>query len=80
MKKDIQNFDNNQLPAISPSSSSSKRETAIIVDSIIKHVNGREVSRVKSVKTRSHPAATTEDLIDYTKPIARKKPDMVIIK
>ena len=76
MKKDLQNFDNNQLPAISPSSSSSsssKRETAIIVDSILKHVNGREVSRVNSVKTRSHPAATTEDLSDYTTPIARKK-------
>ena len=32
-----------------------------------------------SVKIRCHPGATTDDIIDYVKPTAHKKPDMIII-
>ena len=41
-------------------------------------MNGREISRSSSVKIRSHPGATTEDLIDYVRPTARKKPKMMV--
>ena len=44
---------------------------------MIKYVNGREIS--SSVKIRSHPGAATEDLIDYVRPTARKKPKMMVI-
>ena len=46
---------------------------------MIKHVNGREVSRGNSVKIRCHLGATTDDIIDYVRPTARKRPDMIII-
>ena len=46
---------------------------------MVKHVNGREVCRDNSVKIRCHPGATTDDIIDYVRPTARKKPDMIII-
>ena len=46
---------------------------------MIKHVNGREISRDNSVKIRCHLDATTDDIIDYVRPTARKKPDMMII-
>ena len=46
---------------------------------MIKYINAQEISRSSSVKIRSHPGATTEDLIDYVKPTARKKPKMMII-
>ena len=46
---------------------------------MIKHVNGREVSRDDSVKIRCHLGATTDDIIDYVRPTAHKKPDMIII-
>ena len=46
---------------------------------MIKHVNEREVSRDNSVKIRCHPGATTDDIIDYVRPTAHKKPDMIII-
>ena len=59
--------------------SASKKEIIIVGDSMIKHVNGREVSRDNSVKIRCHPGATTDDIIDYVRPTARKKPDMIII-
>ena len=48
-------------------------------DFAIKHVNRREVSRVNSLKTRSHIGAITEDVIDYIKPTTCKKTDMFII-
>ena len=59
--------------------STSKKEIMIVGDSMIKHVNGREVSRDDSVKTKCHPGATTDDIIDYVRPAARKKLDIIII-
>ena len=56
-----------------------KKDIVIIGDSMIKYVNGREISRSSSVKIRSHPGATTEDLIDYVRPTARKNPKMMVI-
>ena len=46
---------------------------------MIKHLNGREASRDDSVKIRCHPDATTNDIIDYVRPTARKKTDIIII-
>ena len=59
--------------------SASKKEIMIVGDSMIKHVNWREVSRDDSVKIRCHSGATTDDIIDYVRPTARKKPDIIII-
>ena len=47
----------------------------IVVDS---HVNGHLVSRDDLVKIRCHPDNTTDDIIDYVRQIALKKPDMII--
>ena len=57
--------------------STSKKEIIIVGDSMITHVNGCEVSRDNSVKIRCHSATT--NTIDYVRPTARKKPDMIII-
>ena len=46
---------------------------------MIKYINAREISRSSSVKIRSHPGATTEDLINYVRPTARKKLKMMVI-
>ena len=32
-----------------------------------------------NVRVRSHPGTTTEDLVDYVKPVARKKTKMLVI-
>ena len=45
----------------SANSSTVKKEVFIIGDSMIKYVNGREVSRNDSVEVRSYPGATTDD-------------------
>ena len=59
--------------------STSKNEIMIAGDSMIKHVNGREVFSDDSVKIRFHPGATTDDIIDYVRPSACKKLDLIII-
>ena len=56
-----------------------KKDIVIIGNSMIKYVNGREISRSSSVKIRSHPGATTKDLIDFVRPTAQKKPKMMVI-
>ena len=56
-----------------------KKDIVVIGDSIIKYVNGREIPRSSSVKTRSHPGATTEDLINYVRAIAQKKKIKMIV-
>ena len=49
----------------------------ILGGSMIKHATGRNVSDSMNAKVRSHPGATPEDLVDYVKPIAPKKPKML---
>ena len=44
---------------------------------VINYVNGREVSLNISVKVRSHPGATVDYFIDYVRPTARKKPNLM---
>ena len=36
-------------------------------------------SKKNNVKVITHPGSTTEDMLDYIKPIARRKPDTLII-
>ena len=55
-----------------------KKDIAIIGDSIIKYMSDREISRSSSVKIRSHPGATTQDLIDYVRPTARIEIKMIV--
>ena len=71
--------DDSNLIKQSANSSTVKKEVFIIGDSMIKHVNGQEVSRNESVKVRSHPGATTDDFIDYVRPTVQKKPNLIII-
>ena len=49
-------------------------------DSLVKYLR-REVlsSKKNNVKVITHTGSTTEDMLDYIKPIARRKPDTMII-
>ena len=46
---------------------------------MIKHVNGREVSKDDSVKITCYAGATIYDIRGYLRPTTRKKPDMIVI-
>ena len=43
-----------------------KKDILIIGDSMIKYVNGREISQSSSVKIRSHPGETTPKILLIT--------------
>ena len=73
------NADGNSITRQLANSSAVKKEVYIIGDSMIKYVNGWEVSRNNPVKVKSHPGATTDDFIDYVWPTVRKKPNLIII-
>ena len=42
-----------------------------------KHINGPRISKKDQVQVKTHPGATTDDIIDYIKPTIRQKPDIV---
>ena len=51
----------------------------IIGDSMVKHINGPGISNNDQVQVKTHPGATTDDIIGYIKPTIRQKPDIVIV-
>ena len=54
---------------------SPKKKVTVIGDSMIKYLRCENVSSKNyKVKVAAHPGLTKEDLLDYIKPIARKKP------
>ena len=60
--------------------STSKQTVSIIGDSIIKNLDGNKLSnKERNVIVRSFPGATTDDIKDYCKPIAKRKHDVCII-
>ena len=52
----------------------------IVGDSLVKYLRREKLSSKKNnVKVITHPGSTTEEMLDYIKQIARKKPDTLII-
>ena len=47
---------------------------------MVKHINGPGISKNDQVQLKTHPGATTDDIIDYIKPTIRQKPDIVIVQ
>ena len=62
-------------------SNESKGKTVTIMgDSMISYQDEKlHSNRRRTVKVRSYPGATSEDLIYFRKPIARRQPDVIII-
>ena len=56
-----------------------KNSVNIVGDLLIKHDNGRGISRSHRVQVDPNPGASTYDLIDYVKPALRKKPKALLI-
>ena len=48
-------------------------------NSMIKHLNGRDISLFHTVKVRPNLDASTHDLMDYVIPAMRKKPKALVI-
>ena len=57
----------------------SRRHIFMIGDSMVKDINGPGISKNDQVQVKTHPGATTDDIIDYIKTTIRQKPDIVIV-
>ena len=57
-----------------------KQSVTILGGSMISYQDEvRHSNKNRIVRVRSFPGATTEDILDHCKPIARKKPDIIIL-
>ena len=51
----------------------------VVRDSLVKHLRREEFySKKNNLKIIAHSGSTTEDMLDYIKPTARRKPDILI--
>ena len=63
-----------------PTNQSAKgKEVFIVGDSILKNLQGRNLSRSSKVKVSSFPGCTTMDMRDHIKPILRRNPDAIVM-
>ena len=56
-----------------------RKSVIVIGDSLLNGIDNRGLCKHHNVKVRPHPGVTTRDIADHVKPVARRKPDMVII-
>ena len=56
-----------------------RKRVYVAGDSIVSGLNEESLSKKHTVRVRSYPGDTTEDLIDDVKPVMRKNPDLVMI-
>ena len=62
------------------SSDNSKTKIMVAGNSLVKYLRREKLpSKKNNVKVITHPGPTNEDMLDYIKPIARRKPDTLII-
>ena len=58
----------------------SKKSTIIARDSILKHLQGRNLSGPQSkVQVSSFPGCSTADMTDHIRPLVRRKPDTLFM-
>ena len=46
---------------------------------MVKHITGPGISKNDQARVKTHPGATTDDIMCYIKPTIRQKPDIVIV-
>ena len=59
--------------------SKTRKRIAIIGDSMLNGIYEEGMQKDHNVKIKPHSGATTRDIVDYLKPVTRKKPDCIII-
>ena len=61
-------------------SDNEKKNVFIVGDSLVNGINERGLAKQhEEVVIKAHGGATTRDMVDYIKPVLRKKPDVVIL-
>ena len=74
---EICNATPNEIGNASPNGT--RKRVIVVGDSMLNGVNEKGLSRNHFVKVHAHGGATSEDLVDHIKPVARRAPNLVII-
>ena len=62
------------------SNNNTRKKITVIGDSMVKFLRSDEMSSVNNaVNVMKHPGSTTDDMVDYVRPVTRKKPDVIIM-
>ena len=83
-RKPARKSDNGKSGGKSERNQSSSRqntpaEVILIGDSMTRNIIGNKLSSDRNVNSFSFPGATIEDMVDYAKPISRRKPKTIIL-
>jgi len=57
----------------------SKKSVIILGDSMTSNIQGKQLSRGAHVVSKSFSGSTVEDMLDFSKPFTRRKPDEIIL-
>ena len=57
----------------------SRKRITIVSDSMLNGIFDVGSQKDHKVQVKRHPGATTRDIVDYVRPVIRKKPDCIII-
>ena len=57
----------------------SRKRITIVGDSMLNGILYEGLQKDHNVQVKRHPGATTRDIVDYVRPVIRKKPDCIII-
>ena len=70
----------NEKKSLDRTEESKHKTVTIMGDSMISYQDKKlHTNRRRIVKVRSYPRATSDDLIDFCKPIAHRHPDVIIV-
>ena len=56
-----------------------KVKTAVIGDSMLNDVNEKGLSKLRKVKVKNYPGATSEDILDKIDDLLKVKPDCLLV-
>ena len=56
-----------------------RKRITIVGDSMLNGIFDEGMQKHRNITIKRHPGATTRDIVDYVKPVIRKKPDCLII-
>ena len=63
------------------SNNNTRKKITVIGDSRVKFLRSGEMSSFNNaVNVMKHPRSTTDDMVDYVRPVTRKKPGVIIIQ
>ena len=80
LQNNIETKDNTNKSYTVDNNKEKNKKIIIIGDSMLRYKRPKFLSTNNNfVNVRFHPSTTTEDIVDFTKPVIRKKTDAVII-